>query len=103
MKALNDTAGVNGLVPSLLVFGVVPSLGNTEAELPNQEERFSAINAARKEAATIVAEKRNRLALKASVQASARYTLKPGQLVMVYSEKLKEWVEGIRIVQLSSK
>lgn len=36
VKALNDTAGDKGLVPSMLVFGVTPSLGNTGANIQDQ-------------------------------------------------------------------
>lgn len=103
IKALNDTAGTKGLVPSLLVYGTIPSLGNTGADLPDQEDRFTALAAARKEAACITAEKRIRLALKSNIPPSAKYTLHPGQKVMVYSEKMKKWISNIRVVQLSSK
>lgn len=57
VKALNDTAGTKGQVPSLLVFVVISSLGNTDADLPTQKERFRAMHEARDEAATITAEK----------------------------------------------
>lgn len=103
VKALNDTAGTNGLVPSLLVLGTIPSIGNTEAEFADREQRFSAITSARKEAAKIFAEKQIRLALKTNIPPSARYTPQPCQLVMVYSEKKKKWIHGIRIVRLSAK
>lgn len=86
VKALNDTAGIKGLVPSLLVFGTIPSLGNTGANWLNQEERFKAMHAARKEAAAIRAEQRIRIALKSNVPPSAKYSLKIGQIVMVFSE-----------------
>lgn len=80
VNALNDTADTNGLVPSLLVFGTIPSLGDTESELADQEQRFNEITAARKEVATIIAEKRIRPALKSKIPPSARYTLRTGRL-----------------------
>lgn len=103
VKSLNDTAGTNDLVSSLLVFGTIPSLGNTETELHDQEEKFIASSAARKEASTIITEKKIRLALRTNIPPSAKYSLCPGQLVMVYSEKKKQWIKDLRIVQLSSK
>lgn len=103
VKALNDTAGHNGLVPSLLVFRSIPSMGNTEADLPDQNDRFRAMLDARMEASTITAEKRIRIALKSNAPPSAKYTLRTGQLVMVYSDKQAKWVKDIRIVQVSSK
>lgn len=48
VKALTDTAGVIGLVPSLLVFRTIPSLGNTGVELADQGQRFNALNIARR-------------------------------------------------------
>lgn len=47
VKSLNDTAGDKGLVPSMIVFGVIPSLGNTHDNLPDQQERFNAMIVAR--------------------------------------------------------
>lgn len=85
IKVLNDTAGVNGLVPSLLVFGTIPSLGNAEADIADQEDRFNALSAARKEAAVITAEPQIRLALKSNITQSAKYSLRPGQIVIVFT------------------
>lgn len=110
VKALNDTAGTNGLVPSLLVLSTILLYrcswsGNSASVFPSEgsTQRFNAMTAARKEAATIIAEKRIRLALKSNVPPSARYTLRQEQLAMVYSEKKRRWIQDIRIVQLSSK
>lgn len=103
VKSLNDTAGPKGLVPSLLVFGVIPSLGNTDADLPNQEERFRAMHEARNEAATITAEKRIRLALRTNIPPSAKYQLKEGQRVLVYSEKKLRWIPDLRVVRIVDK
>lgn len=103
VKSLKDTAGPKGLVPSLLVFGVIPSLGNTDAEIPGQEERFQAMKEARKEAATIYAGKRIRLALHSNIPPSAKYILKQGQQALAYSEKQKRWIPNLRIVRVSSK
>lgn len=55
VKALNDIAGPKGLVPSVLVCGMLPLLVNTEANLVNQEDSFRARHAARNVAAKIVA------------------------------------------------
>lgn len=78
-------------------------MGNTDANLPNQEDRFRAMRAARKEAVTIMAEQRIRLALKSNVPPSAKYSLKVGQQVMVFSEKQRKWIRDLLILQLSSK
>lgn len=56
VKALNDTTGPKRLVTSLLVFGVIPSLRNSKANLTYQEECFTVMHNARAEAAKITAE-----------------------------------------------
>lgn len=101
--AQNETTGHKGLLPSLLEFGIIPSLGNTGAYLHVQEQSFRAINDARKNAATIIAEKKIKLPLKSNTPPSTKYTLKPGQKVMVYGEKMRKWVQDMRIVKLSMK
>lgn len=103
VKELNDTAGDKGLVPSMLVFGVIPSIYNSGAHLCEQEDRFDAMKRAREEAATITAENRVNRALRANVPPSARYTLKTGQAVMVYSEKQRKWIKDLTIVRTGDK
>lgn len=49
VKAMNDTAGPNGLVPSPLLFGVHPRMPDTSMTLPTQQKRFEAMELARKE------------------------------------------------------
>lgn len=46
-KSLNDTAGDKGLVPSILVFDVTPSLMNTNDDLRNQRVLFKYMKSAR--------------------------------------------------------
>jgi len=48
-KALNDSAGPNGLVPTLLVFGAYPRLINTDALLPTVSQRANALKKAMEE------------------------------------------------------
>lgn len=47
VKALNDTAGPNILVPTLLCFGVKPVISTTPMHLPSQLDRMKAMNDAR--------------------------------------------------------
>ena len=56
--ALNNTAGPEGLTPTLLVFGMIPKLplGHPENKATNQRDRFKATETARKEMETITAE-----------------------------------------------
>jgi hypothetical protein len=46
VKAVNDTAGPNGLVPTLLVFGAYPRMTDTSPPAPTQRQRAVAIKKA---------------------------------------------------------
>ena len=48
VMAMNDTAGYHGLVPTLLVFGVMPRIPITPVDLPNQMVGMRAMARARK-------------------------------------------------------
>jgi hypothetical protein len=63
LKAMNITIGENGLVPSLLVFGVIPRYPALNTELPNQKVRMEVIAAAQMEMNFIIAERRISMAL----------------------------------------
>ena len=49
IKAINDTAGPDGLVPTLLVFGAYPRMTNLDPPAPSIIQRASAIKSAMKE------------------------------------------------------
>jgi hypothetical protein len=49
VKAMNDTMGPNGLVPSLLVFGMVPRFPVIDEHIPNQDQRALAMKVSREE------------------------------------------------------
>lgn len=48
-KAINDTAGPNGVVPTLLVFGAYPRMTEYDAPTPTMTQRAAAIKNAMKE------------------------------------------------------
>ena len=93
VKALNDTMGPEGLVPSLLVFGVLPRFPAVNTKLPNQVERMEALKNARAEAAAITAQIRVRKALLAKVPRNVDLVLKRGDLVRVFRETDKRYTE----------
>jgi hypothetical protein len=70
VKAINDTMGTNGLVPSLLVFGVVPRFPPMIIDLPKQRDRMAAHAAAQMEMSAIVSENRITAALTHNVPSS---------------------------------
>ncbi|EKD17819.1 hypothetical protein MBM_04188 [Drepanopeziza brunnea f. sp. 'multigermtubi' MB_m1] len=49
IKAINDTAGLNGLVPTLFVFGTLPRLTEQDRPAASTQERAAAINKAIRE------------------------------------------------------
>ena len=49
IKAMNDTSGPEGLVPSLLVFGVLPRFPPLSPDLPGHKDRMTAMNSARQQ------------------------------------------------------
>jgi hypothetical protein len=49
VKAVNDTVGPDGLVPTLLVFGTYPRMATTNAPSPTITERGKAITKAIKQ------------------------------------------------------
>jgi hypothetical protein len=56
-KAINDTAGPNGLVPTLLVFGVYPRMVELDAPSPSVTQRSNAIKKAMAEIQKLRAER----------------------------------------------
>jgi hypothetical protein len=81
-KAMNDTIGTEGLVPTLLVFGIVPRL-SADGSLPNQPECMLAMGGARREVDTIVSELRIKIALSSETPPGAIRVYIPGELVYV--------------------
>lgn len=88
MKAVNDTAGPNGLVPTLLVFGVFPRSLITTLDLPKQKERMAAMQAARDEMSRIISQRRISTAPRSNVPAGTSSNVCIGSKVLVYREPL---------------
>ena len=57
VKVVNDTAGPDGLVPSLLVFGMVPRLDTRDPPAPTLAQRGAAVRKAMVEVAKLHAER----------------------------------------------
>ncbi len=56
VKSVNDTAGPNGLVPTLLVFGTYPRMHSMDPPAPTIIQRAAAIEKAMREVRKIHAE-----------------------------------------------
>jgi len=70
-RCVNDSAGTDGLVPTLLVFGAFPKLGmKTEAMAPNTIQRANAIREATELAEALTRAERLRRASKSGPTAN---------------------------------
>jgi hypothetical protein len=88
-RALNDTAGQNGLVPTLLVFGALPNVildMKQMSSFPSQKDRISLLSIARDAEETHIAAARLSEAEKHSIP-SGDYLLSPGDQVLVFREQ----------------
>jgi hypothetical protein len=79
VKVKNDTMGTNGLVPSLLFFGVVPRFPPMSIDLPKQRDRMAALAAAQMEMSAIVSETGTTAALIHNVPSSVDRTYEAGE------------------------
>jgi hypothetical protein len=95
--------GTNGLVPSLLAFGVVPRFPPMSIDLPKQRDRMAALGAAQKEMSAIVSENRITAALTHNVPSSVDRTYKVGEEVLVFREKEKNWTGPMVVVLVEDK
>ena len=103
LKAMNDTMGENGLVPSLLVFGIIPRFPVISSQLPAQSERMEVLTMAQREMNTIIAQRRIITALTKNIPSASDRFYSIDDEVLVYREKEKEWVGPYRVVFIDGK
>lgn len=105
VKAMNDTMNPEGLVPSLLVFGVLPRFPPMSSELPRQQEIMRALEVARAEMETISNELRLRTALLSRLPNAATFDLEVGQAVFVYREGHQpyKWTGPYKVTKIEDR
>lgn len=103
IKAMNDTMGENGLVPSRLVFGIIPRFPILNHNLPTQRERLQALKLAQAEMNSIVAERRVLAALNKSIPSAADRNYKLGEKVLIYSETSKTWIGPYIVIDCTGR
>ncbi len=103
LKACNDALGPNGLVPTLLVYGSLPSLPIPLQTDMDQKYRMEALATARAEMETIVAAQRIQKGLRSKIPPSAKYLFKPGEDVKVFREEPKKWIGPFSVVRVENK
>lgn len=79
--------GPEGLVPSFLVFGILPTFAAFNTQLPSQKDRMAAITSAQKEMATISAQLKIQTALRSKLPPATEYLVMPNEYVHVFREK----------------
>jgi hypothetical protein len=89
VKALNDSTGPNGLVPTLLVFGAFPRISDSDVPAPSIQQRAVAIRKAMEEITKERAKRmvNNALNTRNGPNTEALHDLPPNSLVLVYREK----------------
>ena len=88
LKAINDTAGPNGLVPTLLVFGSYPRIANYDLPTPTIAQRSNAIRIAMKELRNMEAKRKvtDALGMLNGPNTLATLNLPPNSKVRVWRE-----------------
>ena len=100
IKAMNETAGPHGLVPTLLIFGVMPRIPVVPTQLPALILRMEAMHSARKEMSASIAKERLNTSIRTNVPSAAMKDIDVGAEVLVYREKPeKKWTGPFTVLQ----
>jgi hypothetical protein len=102
IKAINDSAGPDGIVPTLLVFGAYPRLTKDSPPSPSITERTEAIHKAIKEVRRIYAERqvRDALAMRNGPNTYKIHELPLQSDVLVYREK-NRWSGPYKLIAIN--
>ena len=96
--AINTSINPFGLIPTVLVYGLLPRMPGVENSGPlPQEQRFKVIQEARDEYAQWVAQMRVKLGLGTNVPSSANESYEKGDLVYVWRETPRMWTGPFRV------
>jgi hypothetical protein len=103
IKATNNTIGIGGIAPSMLVFGCIPRFPITSSHLPEQADRMRSLQVGMMEMNAAVATKRISEALRSQVPSATDRVFREGDEVMTYREKDKIWYSGFRVSKIRGK
>ncbi|KAI0999447.1 hypothetical protein K3495_g8752 [Podosphaera aphanis] len=105
VKAVNDTAGYNGLVPTLLVFGAFPRITATDSSTPSTMQRAAAIKAAMAETAKLHAARQVKDALRQrnGPQISQIHNAPIGSQVLVWRIHQKKWTGPFKLIAITDE
>lgn len=104
MDAMNDTMVLQRLVPSLLIFVVLPFFAVTNKPLPVHRYRMAALSMARAELTTVTVERPIVQVIKLKLPPAVRF-FEPGkyQYVGVYKGHECRWGGAVRVVRRDGK
>ena len=102
-KTMNDTMGPEGLVPSLLVFGLLPRFPPSSTPLLSHAARMEAMEIARLEMADIVAKQKIQRALRSRAPPASKYIINPGDDVYLHRENDLKWRGPFQVTRTFDK
>ena len=100
---MNGTNGENSLVPSLLVFGIIPRFLTISLHFPTHRERMKALSEAQMEMNAIISEGRVSEILHHSVPQAIDRIYKVGQEVQRYREGPDKWMGPFLVSKVEDK
>ncbi|KAI1003454.1 hypothetical protein K3495_g4753 [Podosphaera aphanis] len=104
IKAVNDTAGPDGLVPTCLVFGAYPKISSLDPSVPRMSQRAQAIKTVMSEVRRYHAHRQvtDALRMRNGPNVSRLASLPLNSLVLVWREKDK-WTGPHRLIDMDGQ
>lgn len=102
-KAITNTMGIDGLVPSLLVFRIIPGFPIIATEFPMQNEQIKELAEAKAEYEATVAKQRILTELQYVVPTAADRDYELGDEVLVFREEPKECIGLMAVTSIATK
>ena len=105
VKAVNDTVGPNGLIPTLLVFGAYPRMSKLDPPSPSVSQRATAIQKATQELVKLRASRQVRDALgqRNGPNTERLHDLTIGSQVLVWRTHEKAWKGPFKLLSIDGE
>jgi hypothetical protein len=105
VKAVNDTAGYDGLIPTLLVFGAFPRISDADPPSLTTTQRAAAIKAAMSEVGKLYAKRQisDALRMRNGPQMDRVRELPIGSEVLVWRIHEKEWTGPFKLLGINNE
>lgn len=103
VKSINDNMSPNGLVPSFILFGVLPSFPSPTKSSNSKLQRLRALQKARAEMERILSQARIRTALNTKIPPARRYLIRAEDKVRIYRETRRNADGPVTIKRVADK